>query len=127
MTDTTRVYAIGDQVIIKAHRSGAHWIPDQPGTIAAFDANGFCDSCHCCPPNPEHEGDRFSCCPGPWCVVAFTCPDCGDTHHEMYAEHELTMRCKKCGDMLDEHINPAAGCAIWACGSDGEVLTITEP
>ena len=40
------------------------------------------------------------------------------------AVEENAKRCERCNDPIEDHINPATGCAIWATGTGGEVLTV---
>ena len=34
--------------------------------------------------------------------------------------------CPRCSDPIEDHIDPAESCAIWARGADGQVLTVDE-
>lgn len=127
-TTTTRAYSIGDKVIISEH-----WIHGEedehsrPPTIVDLTTNGYCRACHCDPVNPDHKTDASQCCPGPWYVVEYWCPDDpGHTHREVYAEHELTTECKTCGWPTSEHVNQAPDCSIVARDANGDVLTLTD-
>lgn len=95
MTDTvTRRFNIGDPVTINGGTDGgAHWLPARPGVVVGLDAGPFCTTCHCCPPNPEHQFDGSLCCPGPFYSVESDCLDGDHKHRERYAEHELSYPC----------------------------------
>lgn len=83
---TTPKFAVGDEVLVPFDM-GLMW----PARIVRDGTHEFCTTCHCIPPDPDHEFDGSICCPGPWYAVTVTDPN-GNTVTGLhtYAEHEIT-------------------------------------